>query len=72
MARLGEKVEKGDIIADGPSMENGEMALGQNPLVAYMTWEGYNFEDAVIMSERYDEHEFHYHQHTQQHQHVLQ
>ena len=52
LARLGEKVEKGDIIADGPSMENGEMALGQNPLVAYMTWEGYNFEDAVIMSER--------------------
>ncbi|MFK5280411.1 DNA-directed RNA polymerase subunit beta, partial [Lacticaseibacillus paracasei] len=46
------KVEKGDIIADGPSMENGEMALGQNPLVAYMSWEGYNFEDAVIMSER--------------------
>ena len=52
LARLGEKVEKNDIIADGPSMENGEMALGQNPLVAYMTWEGYNFEDAVIMSER--------------------
>jgi len=52
LAQLGEKVEKGDIIADGPSMENGEMALGQNPLVAYMTWEGYNFEDAVIMSER--------------------
>lgn len=52
LSRLGDKVEKGEIIADGPSMENGEMALGQNPLVAYMTWEGYNFEDAVIMSER--------------------
>lgn len=48
----GDKVEVGEIIADGPSMENGELALGQNPLVAYMTWEGYNYEDAVIMSER--------------------
>ena len=44
--------KKYDFIADGPSMEKGEMALGQNPIVAYMTWEGYNFEDAVIMSER--------------------
>ncbi|MCL2858670.1 MAG: DNA-directed RNA polymerase subunit beta [Streptococcaceae bacterium] len=52
LANVGDKVEKGDILGDGPSMENGEMALGQNPLVAYMTWEGYNFEDAVIMSER--------------------
>lgn len=52
LAQLGEKVEKGDIIGDGPAMEKGEMALGNNPLVAYMTWEGYNFEDAVIMSER--------------------
>ncbi|MDG0184836.1 DNA-directed RNA polymerase subunit beta, partial [Salmonella enterica subsp. enterica] len=52
LAELGDKVEAGDIIGDGPSMENGEMALGQNPLVAYMTWEGYNFEDAIIMSER--------------------
>ena len=50
--KVGDVVEKGDFIADGPSMEKGEMALGQNPIVAYMTWEGYNFEDAVIMSER--------------------
>ena len=48
----GETVAKGDILADGPSMENGEMALGQNPLVAFMTWDGYNYEDAIIMSER--------------------
>ena len=52
LVKVGDVVEKGDFIADGPSMENGEMALGQNPIVAYMTWEGYNFEDAVIMSER--------------------
>ena len=52
LVKVGELVEKGDFIADGPSMEKGEMALGQNPIVAYMTWEGYNFEDAVIMSER--------------------
>ncbi|MGX7327826.1 DNA-directed RNA polymerase subunit beta [Enterococcus bulliens] len=49
---LHEKVEAGDTLADGPSMENGEMALGQNVLVAFMTWEGYNYEDAVIMSRR--------------------
>ena len=49
---LGEKVEKGDTLADGPSMEEGEMALGQNVLVAFMTWEGYNYEDAIIMSRR--------------------
>ena len=48
----GEKVDKGDILADGPSMENGEMALGRNPLIAFTTFDGYNFEDAVIMSER--------------------
>ena len=52
LVKVGDTVEKGDFIADGPSMEKGEMALGQNPIVAYMTWEGYNFEDAVIMSER--------------------
>ncbi|MBG9987547.1 DNA-directed RNA polymerase subunit beta [Aerococcaceae bacterium DSM 111176] len=49
---VGDQVDKGDVLADGPSMENGEMALGQNPLVAYMTWDGYNYEDAIIMSER--------------------
>lgn len=52
LVQVGDKVDKGEIIGNGPSMEGGEMALGQNPLVAYMTWEGYNFEDAVIMSER--------------------
>ena len=48
----GDKVDVSEILADGPSMEAGEMALGQNVLVAFMTWEGYNYEDAVIMSER--------------------
>ncbi len=48
----GEKIERGDILADGPSMENGELALGQNVTVAFMTWYGYNYEDAIIMSER--------------------
>ena len=48
----GEHVERGDILADGFSMENGELALGQNVLIAYMTWHGYNYEDAIIMSER--------------------
>ena len=48
----GDRVEKGDILADGPSMEKGELALGRNVLVAFMTWEGYNYEDAIIMSER--------------------
>ena len=52
LVKVGDIVEKGDFIAYGPSMEGGEMALGQNPIVAYMTWEGYNFEGAVIMSER--------------------
>ncbi|MHC9001643.1 DNA-directed RNA polymerase subunit beta [Enterococcus bulliens] len=52
LVSLHEKVEAGDTLADGPSMENGEMALGQNVLVAFMTWEGYNYEDAVIMSRR--------------------
>jgi len=48
----GEEVEKGDILADGPSMDKGEMALGKNPLIAFTTFHGYNFEDAVVMSER--------------------
>jgi DNA-directed RNA polymerase subunit beta len=52
IVRKGDRVEKGDIIADGPSMEKGELALGQNVLVGFMTWEGYNFEDAIILSER--------------------
>jgi len=49
---VGEKIDAGDVIADGPSMENGELALGQNVKIAFMTWNGYNYEDAVIMSER--------------------
>ena len=48
----GEKVHKGDAIADGPSTKNGEMALGKNMIVAFSTWEGYNFEDAILLSER--------------------
>ena len=52
IVETGEKVEKGDILADGPSMENGELALGQNVVIAYSTWYGYNYEDAIIMSER--------------------
>ena len=48
----GEKVKVGDILADGPSTKNGEMALGRNVLIAFTTWEGYNYEDAVLISER--------------------
>ena len=48
----GDRVEKGEVIADGPSTSNGEMALGKNPLIGFMTWEGYNYEDAVLLSER--------------------
>ena len=48
----GEKVKKGDSIADGPSTQNGEMALGKNILIAFSTWEGYNYEDAILLSER--------------------
>ncbi len=48
----GDKVKAGDVIADGPSTSNGEMALGKNPLIGFMTWEGYNYEDAVLLSER--------------------
>ena len=48
----GEKVKEGDILADGPSTKNGEMALGRNVLIAFTTWEGYNYEDAVLISER--------------------
>ena len=48
----GERVEAGQIIADGPSTSGGELALGKNPLIGFMTWEGYNYEDAVLLSER--------------------
>ena len=48
----GDRVEDGEVIADGPSTANGELALGKNPLIGFMTWEGYNYEDAVLLSER--------------------
>ena len=48
----GDHVEAGEVIADGPSTQNGEIALGKNPLIGFMTWEGYNYEDAVLLSER--------------------
>ncbi|WP_410503218.1 DNA-directed RNA polymerase subunit beta [Exiguobacterium acetylicum] len=50
--KAGDPVDKGEILADGPSMDGGELALGRNVLVGFMTWDGYNYEDAVIMSER--------------------
>ncbi|MDD2426621.1 MAG: DNA-directed RNA polymerase subunit beta, partial [Eubacteriales bacterium] len=52
LVKQGEKVKAGDIIADGPSTDQGEMALGRNVLIGFMPWEGYNFEDAVLISER--------------------
>ena len=48
----GDRVEAGDVIADGPSTSKGEIALGKNPLIGFMTWEGYNYEDAVLLSEK--------------------
>ena len=50
--RHGDKVKAGDVIADGPATETGELALGQNVLVAFMPWNGYNFEDSILISER--------------------
>ena len=52
LVKVGDFVEKGDIIADGPSTDDGELALGKNVLVAYMPWNGYNFEDSILISER--------------------
>ncbi|NLR10378.1 MULTISPECIES: DNA-directed RNA polymerase subunit beta [unclassified Levilactobacillus] len=52
IVKVGDHVDDDEILADGPSMENGELALGQNPLVAFMTWQGYNFEDAIGINER--------------------
>ncbi len=49
---LGERVHKGDVLADGPSTDKGEIALGKNALIGFMTWEGYNYEDAVLLNER--------------------
>ena len=48
----GTQVKQGDVLADGPSTDNGELALGRNILVAFMSWGGYNFEDAIIVSEK--------------------
>ena len=48
----GDRVQAGQVIADGPSTSMGELALGKNPLIGFMTWEGYNYEDAVLLSER--------------------
>lgn len=52
IVNVGDEVKKGQIIADGPATENGEIALGKNVLIGFMTWEGYNFEDAILISER--------------------
>ena len=52
IVRKGEEVEKGDVIADGPSTDKGEIALGRNILIGFMTWEGYNYEDAILISEK--------------------
>lgn len=52
ICKKGEEVKKGDVIADGPSTDNGEIALGKNILIGFMTWEGYNYEDAILISEK--------------------
>ena len=52
IVRVGDKVEADEVLADGPAMDQGELALGQNPLIAFMTWDGYNFEDAIAINER--------------------
>ena len=52
IVNLGERVKKGDVLADGPATCNGEVALGKNALIGFMTWEGYNYEDAVLLNER--------------------
>ena len=52
MANVGQRVELHDVLADGPSTDHGEIALGQNILMGFMTWEGYNYEDAILLNER--------------------
>lgn len=52
LVKLGDKVGRGDVLADGPSTDGGELALGQNMRVAFMTWNGYNYEDSILLSER--------------------
>src|SRR5699024_11620187 len=49
--KLGDQVDKSDVIANGPTMDHGELALGQNPLIAFMTWNMYNYEDAIMLYE---------------------
>ena len=49
---VGDRVEKDDVIADGPAIKNGEISLGKNALIGFMTWEGYNYEDAVLLNEK--------------------
>ena len=52
IVKVGQRVKQGDVLADGPCTDNGELALGRNVLVAFMPWRGYNFEDAIVVSER--------------------
>jgi DNA-directed RNA polymerase subunit beta len=52
IVNVGDKIKKGDVLADGPATENGEIALGKNALIGFMTWEGYNYEDAVLLNEK--------------------
>ncbi|AKU91683.1 DNA-directed RNA polymerase subunit beta [Vulgatibacter incomptus] len=58
IVRKGDRVRKGDVLADGPSTETGELALGQNVVVAFMPWQGYNFEDSILLSERISKEDF--------------
>ena len=64
----GQKVAKGEVIADGPSTSNGELALGKNPLIGFMTWEGYNYEDAVLLSERLVEYDVYTYVHIEEYE----
>ena len=64
----GQKVAKGEVIADGPSTSNGELALGKNPLIGFMTWEGYNYEDAVLLSERLVEYDVYTSDHIEEYE----
>ncbi|WP_373441060.1 hypothetical protein, partial [Metamycoplasma equirhinis] len=52
IVKLNQRIEAGDLLVDGPSMQDGELALGKNVLVGFTTWHGYNYEDAVVLSER--------------------
>ncbi len=52
IVKRGQKIKKGDVLADGPNTQHGELALGRNVLVAFMPWNGYNFEDAIVISEK--------------------